>query len=1479
MTTLAPLAPPTSEPASVTVRDAVPVPFPGTPVAMDGTAAVVAVETAASDAAGAYPITPSTGMGEGWAEAAAERRLNVNGRSLLFFEPEGEHAAAAVTAGLSMTGLRATNFSSGQGVVYMHESLYPAVGKRLTYVLNVACRAITKQALNVHAGHDDYHAVDDSGFFQLFAKDPQGAADLTLIAHRIAELALNPGICAQDGFLTSHVIETLRLPERELVRAYLGDPADTITTPTPAQRLVFGDRRRRIPEMFDVDRPLMLGIVENQDSYAQGVAAQRPFFFDHVAPLADRAMAEYAALTGRRYRRASGYRTEDAEVVIVGQGSVVANAEAVADWLRAERGLRVGVVDLTMFRPFPSDLVTRLLAGKRAAVVLERVDQPLAADAPLLRELRAACGQAVENGRASEPLAAPPHPGLPALAPADVPDFYSGCFGLGSRDLQPGDLVAAVENALPGGRGRRQFYLGIAFPGVEPGPAPRPERERLLAAYPGLADLALPRATTPSLLPEGAVSVRIHSVGGWGAISTGKSLAHAVFELLGLHVKANPRYGSEKKGQPTTFHAVLAPSPIRLNGEPARADVVLSPDPGVFRHSDPLAGLAQGGVFVLQGNRPGDVTRGGIPPGALRRLRAARARLWRLDGLGIARDEAARPSLRYRMQGAAFLGAFFRTSGLLERHGLDAESLFAALERQLAKKFGQDPELVAANLRVIRRGFEEVAEVELDAIEEATPADAGAPGEVRGSAAATRRRTGLDDRAGFACESCSGLGDPVADPFAALAITPAATGAFRDLSGLRMEIPELNATLCTGCGHCWTQCPDAAIPALVVEPPALLAAAARASRAGAELHVLLPALGDRLHALLAAGKGPADVPDLVRQAGDELAVASELSRGERAALRLDVELLAEHLAEMGTARTAPFFTAVEKRQPGAGGLLAITVNPDACKGCNLCVEVCPEAALAPVPQNDEVLARRRRAWSLWRSLPDTPDRFVKVSDLDAGVGVLHTLLLKRDIAGSMTGGDGACTGCGEKTALHLVLAAAEAAARPRAARFVAKLDGLVAGLREALAGAEAAPPADEAAAARAARLSPLLAALEDLHWRYVAGPSGRGRAALGIANSTGCSSVWASTYPFNPYPYPWANHLFQDSPSLGIGLFEGLMRRMADGFAAVRHAELELSGEWNAAVHEPLLARFGWEDFTEEELRLCPPLVVVGGDGAMLDIGLQNLSRLLASGKPLKVVVLDTQVYSNTGGQACTSSFLGQVADMSPWGQGPGGSHGKREQRKELALLAIAHRNVFVLQSSQAAPGHLLAGVLRGLASPRPAVFNLYTPCQAEHGLPESGSTRAARLALESRAFPFLVYDPDAGETLAERLSLDGNPAGGARWPTTKVTTPAGDGSSVTMELPLTTADWAATEPRFERHFHELAAEELARAVPLHELLEKPAEGRDGAVPFVHARRRDGSPSRLAVSREMVALCEDRASLWALLREMAGREPLPAHAS
>jgi pyruvate-ferredoxin/flavodoxin oxidoreductase len=106
----------------------------------------------------------------------------------------------------------------------MHESLYAAVGKRLTYILNIGARAITKSTLNVHAGHDDYHCIDDTGFFQLFACDAQQAADLNIISHRIAELSLNPGIVAQDGFLTTHLIESLKFPSANSSRSTWAGP-------------------------------------------------------------------------------------------------------------------------------------------------------------------------------------------------------------------------------------------------------------------------------------------------------------------------------------------------------------------------------------------------------------------------------------------------------------------------------------------------------------------------------------------------------------------------------------------------------------------------------------------------------------------------------------------------------------------------------------------------------------------------------------------------------------------------------------------------------------------------------------------------------------------------------------------------------------------------------------------------------------------------------------------------------------------------------------------------------------------------------------------------------------------------------------------------------------------------------------------------------------------------------------------------------
>ena len=165
------------------------------------------------------------------------------------------------------------------------------MGKRLTYVLNVACRAMTKHALNVHAGHDDYHAIDDTGFFQLFAKDVQEVADLNLDRPPHRRARPHPGHLRPGRLPHQPRHRVARFAERELVKEYLGDPRTSSNRRRRRPELVFGETRRRIPEMFDLDYPAMLGVVQNQDSYAQGVAAQRPFYFDHIAELTDQAFA------------------------------------------------------------------------------------------------------------------------------------------------------------------------------------------------------------------------------------------------------------------------------------------------------------------------------------------------------------------------------------------------------------------------------------------------------------------------------------------------------------------------------------------------------------------------------------------------------------------------------------------------------------------------------------------------------------------------------------------------------------------------------------------------------------------------------------------------------------------------------------------------------------------------------------------------------------------------------------------------------------------------------------------------------------------------------------------------------------------------------------------------------------------------------------------------------------------------------------
>jgi pyruvate-ferredoxin/flavodoxin oxidoreductase len=645
------------------------VPFPGTSATADGSEAVVWVEAHIGQGACAYPITPSTLMGGAYQVAVANGGKNLWGEPLSFLELESEHSSASTCEGFALAGGRVTNFTSGQGLILMKEVLYVISGKRLPVVFHIGARALTSHSLNIHAGHDDVMGVADCGWGMLFARNAQEAADLALIARRAAEESATPFFNVQDGFLTTHTIESLQLPEPELMREYVGAPKNLVN-------------------LMDPHHPMMSGVVQNQDSYMKGKIAQRAFY-DCLPTVVQRSMARFAELTGRRYGLVDGYRLEDADYALVGMGTMLETAAATADYARERDGVKVGALHVTCFRPFPGPQIVEALAHLKAIAVIERLDNPASQSNPLTSEIKAAFADALSGA-----------PGYPRIRRAPV--IYSGSAGLGGRDIRPADLIAVTKH-MAACEPRRYFVLGIKH------------------------ELALTAKEEADVRPAGAFSMRGHSIGGYGSVTTNRIIAAVVGSLSGLRVQAYPLYGSEKKGLPTTYYLTVADEPIRVHAEMTGADFVPLNSTDAFRIGNPVAGVRPGGTIFLQhSSRDPSQVWASIPDTARDTIRQNHIRVLALDAVKIAQEVSSKPELAQRMQGIVLLGVFLRVAPFLARLNLSEADTSAAIEAAVRKYFAKQSEAVIQdNLKAIRRGGEAVFEIPRDIID----ADAGEQGD------------------------------------------------------------------------------------------------------------------------------------------------------------------------------------------------------------------------------------------------------------------------------------------------------------------------------------------------------------------------------------------------------------------------------------------------------------------------------------------------------------------------------------------------------------------------------------------------------------------------------------------------------------------------------------------------------------------------------------------------------------------------------
>jgi pyruvate ferredoxin oxidoreductase alpha subunit len=303
-----------------------------------------AVKLADADVVAAYPITPQTHIVEHLSELVANGELDA-----AYIPVESEHSAMSSCIGSSAAGARTFTATSSQGLSLMTEMIYIAPVLRTPVVLAIANRALSAP-INIWNDHSDIMSVRDAGWICLFAENGQEAVDLTLLAFRIAE---DPSVSLPvsvniDGFTLSHFIEPILMPDKGEVDKFLPPFKPSVK--------------------LDLAKPLSIGLLATPESYVESKKALDDVLVDSKVTI-DAAFGEFASVFGRRYRSVETYKADDAETIMVTMGSISETAMIAIDEMRAE-GVKVGLVRLRTWRPFPADeLETALRSAKRVAVV------------------------------------------------------------------------------------------------------------------------------------------------------------------------------------------------------------------------------------------------------------------------------------------------------------------------------------------------------------------------------------------------------------------------------------------------------------------------------------------------------------------------------------------------------------------------------------------------------------------------------------------------------------------------------------------------------------------------------------------------------------------------------------------------------------------------------------------------------------------------------------------------------------------------------------------------------------------------------------------------------------------------------------------------------------------------------------------------------------------------------------------------------
>ncbi len=701
-------------------------------VTIDGNEAAASVAHRTNEICAIYPITPSSNMGEFADDWSAVGKKNIWGTVPLVIEMQSEGGAAGAVHGALQTGALTTTFTASQGLLLMIPNMYKIAGELTSTAFHVSARTVATHALSIFGDHSDVMACRQTGWAMLASGSVQEAHDMALIAQAATLGSRIPFLHFFDGFRTSHQVEKIEELSDDDLRAMIDD------------ELVRAHRTRALTP----DKPIMRGTAQNPDVFFQARETINPFY-TAVPGITQKAMDEFAKLTGRSYHLFDYIGAPDAERVVILMASGGETAEATVRYL-VEKGEKVGVIRVRLYRPFAVEaFLSALPKTVRSLAVLDRTKEPGATGDPLYLDVTNAL---FEHGR------------------QDI-KVIGGRYGLSSKEFTPA-MVKAVLDELKKALPKNHFVVGID----------EDVTHTSLDFDPGF-----------SVEHPETVRCLFFGLGSDGTVGANKNSIKIIGEETNNYAQGYFVYDSKKAGTLTTSHLRFGPKPLQapyLIG--ANTANFVACHQFTFLERFNITKYAQpGAVFLLNSIFTPEEVWDELPQEVQQDIIEKKLRFYNINAYDVAEKTGMGSRVNTIMQ-----TCFFAISGILPR-----EEAIEQIKKAIKKTYGKRGEaVVQKNFAAVDQTLANLHEVKVPAkVTSKTTRRAAVP-----EAAPQFVKDVLGPMISFDGDTIPVSSFPVDGTF------PTGTTKW-EKRNIALEIPVWEPDLCIQCGKCVFVCPHAVI--------------------------------------------------------------------------------------------------------------------------------------------------------------------------------------------------------------------------------------------------------------------------------------------------------------------------------------------------------------------------------------------------------------------------------------------------------------------------------------------------------------------------------------------------------------------------------------------------------------------------------------------------------------------------------------------